>query len=117
MKKIDITKVKTQRNGTPVSQLVRFKINGDGNDVIAGVSGDRVRHWHSDGSWVFNTEYPMDLDLVEAKPLIKGWLNVYRRGCGVFSSIYPTRGLADSQARRDRLACIPIDVADGEGLI
>ena len=115
MKKIDITNVKTQRDGTPVSQLVRFKISGYGNDVIAGVSGDRVRLWRDDGSCVFNTEYPMDL--IEAKPRIKGWLNVYRWGRDDLSSIYQTREIADSQTARGRFACIEIDCEEGEGLI
>lgn len=50
------------------------------------------------------------------KKRIHGWINIYPSTC---SGLYDTRERADSRAATavaDRIACIEIDVAEGEGL-
>lgn len=43
---------------------------------------------------------------------LKGWLNLYRESL----TRYDTREMADRRANGDRIACIEIDVEEGEGL-
>lgn len=45
---------------------------------------------------------------------VKGWLNVYFTK--MTPTIHNTREMADPNAYNDRLACIEIDVEEGEGL-
>lgn len=69
------------------------------------------RVWTSTGS--ASSVGKHDWDLIEAKPRIKGWLNVYRN-CSVY--LYSTREAADMGASPNRIACIEIDVPHGYGL-
>lgn len=62
-----------------------------------------------------------DFDLIEVKPRIKGWVNLYRSEFG--GDIYPLGRVFDSQEQARRvgassqiIACIPVDFEEGEGL-
>lgn len=73
--------------------------------------------WRPHGRYHPDTESP--LDLVEAKPRITGWVNIYDDGCGLILSsrlIHSSREDADKVGRPGRIACIEIDVPHGYGL-
>jgi hypothetical protein len=67
-------------------------------------------------SWTENGFYSAEelagsLDLIEVKPRIKGWVNVY------FSSVNKTKQEADNWlSSSPRIACIPVEFEEGEGL-
>lgn len=45
--------------------------------------------------------------------LVRGWLNIYTTNVG---NLWPDRGMADTNAGNDRVACIYIEVPEGRGL-
>lgn len=53
------------------------------------------------------------LDLIEIKPKIEGWLNIYGPGD---SAMHPTRAEADRFARKTRLACVFVSAEESEGI-
>jgi len=91
--------------------------------------------YHGSGTWdpddftvngrnVTNEEHAEDL--IEVKPEIKGWVNLYPSMAeGRSNTInavkndgywYPTRERADIAAAGNRLACIPVTFREGDGL-
>ena len=51
---------------------------------------------------------------------VKGWVNVYSLKCleGLASceNVWPSKEKANKEASRNRIACIPIEFTEGEGL-
>lgn len=108
----------------------------DGREVrIYATDGDEPYQVHGamkgwDGSWemqiwtIFGAISIYDYnkstnDLIEVKPRIKGWVNVYppEHGRGERASVvHASRERADKCAGANRIACVPIDAAEGEGL-
>ena len=51
------------------------------------------------------------------KKRLRGWVNIYRDNGGLDTLLsYPTREYADLSALKDRLACVYLDIEEGEGL-
>lgn len=86
-----------------------------------------------DGEWVVNSwtkngsasaySGPTFSDLIEVRPRIKGWVNVYRALSGnTYSTFCQTKTEADNDHRASsctssmRVASIEIDIPEGEGL-
>lgn len=65
--------------------------------------------WFSDGQCTSNWSRH---NLRDKPRKIKGWVNVYRNRCYE----YPTKELADADASLKRIACVPIEYTEGEGL-
>ncbi len=81
--------------------------------------------YHSDDGAQYQTMH-RDFDLIEVKPKIKGWVNVYSKDSGgskqiqnVFLSgvVFYTKELANiASLGKSRIACIEIEFTEGEGL-
>lgn len=73
--------------------------------------------WGLDGRYNAHQPHPFDIVAVTPKPepkRIRGWVNVYDEGRGCWR--YDTKEEADRNAFGSRVACVYIDVAEGEGL-
>lgn len=60
-----------------------------------------------------------DFSLIECKPRVKGWVNIYKKdkGYGVgMGGIFATKDIADKNSGGDRIACVEIDVEEGHGI-
>lgn len=87
----------------PVLALVKCA-NGKEDVLFLRLDG---RRWPDENS---------HCDLIEVMPRIKGWVNVYRR-CGRMVYIgHESQEKATKRAGVDRIACLPIDGEEGEGL-
>jgi hypothetical protein len=97
--------------------------NFSGNTSSGNCSGCNAS-WnqsYADGLYVpyvgATKKSPFDIISITPNPepkRIQGWLNIYSWGLG---SLRDTREEADGQiGANERIACIPIDVAEGEGL-
>lgn len=105
---IDITKKYVTRSGLEVEL---YSSKGTGIFTIHGTinfekDGWQITEWTSGGEYLEDREGKYDL--VEVKPRIKGWLNVY-------DQVHSTKKSADAIGT-GRLACIEIDIPEGEGL-
>ncbi|MGG7581717.1 hypothetical protein [Rhizobium sp. Nf11,1] len=87
--------------------------------AIGVVYGNGVQGWDLSGAFSSLGGHGLDLvdEWVEPKR-IKGWLNVYPENDESFDIVkyHPTREQADVSALSTRIACIKIDVLEGEGL-
>lgn len=117
---IDKTKKYRTRDGREAEV---YRTDGGGiKDVIGAIRGDNGKwfpqSWTSDGRVSRWGASPYDL--IEVRPRIQGWVNVYRTQDGHLltghARVYPTRDAADRDATEYRIACIHIDVEEGEGL-
>ena len=83
--------------------------------VFGYIEGAGIAIWRTDGCY-FSDGAAASSDLVaewvEPKR-IKGWVNIDEDYCAYR---YDTRKQADAKASKDRIACIEIDVLEGEGL-
>lgn len=73
--------------------------------------------WASDGHIYLKGElHKNDLTTEEWKERkrVRGWINIYSHDCVVFT--YDTKKEADKYAMKGRIACVYIDVEEGEGL-
>lgn len=105
------------------ARIVCRDLRSEQGSIVAAVtthtgSSEIVVAYFSDGKVFQEGENLYDLfNAPPPKPRIKGWLNVYDTG-EVIRLL--TRSEADLQARtwtcRRRVACIPIDIEEGEGL-
>lgn len=118
---------------TPISKDKTYKTR-DGREVrIYATDGEQSYPIHgavrTNGAWllqcwtpegcVLSHGKPIGCDLIEVKPRIKGWVNVYppEHGRGERASVvHASRERADKCAGANRIACVPIDAAEGEGL-
>jgi len=112
---IDITKTYTTRNGRPV-RLISDK--GAKEFPIVGIVDEGVspRSWTAEGSY-FGNGHHHHCDLIEVSPpkkRIQGWVSVYSDR--YVSDIWSTKEDADRAACPRRVACVYIDVEEGEGL-
>lgn len=57
-------------------------------------------------------------DIIEVPKRIQGWVNVYKLSEGgfYFGGIWEIKEQADIGDAPDRIACIPVDFEEGEGL-
>ena len=89
----------------PLYPVVAAITNEDGIEVI----------WYfTDEGRFINTNVDRVEDLIPKPKRIKGWINVYPY-CYIYG-LYPTKKEADENADPQRIACIEIDVEEGEGL-
>jgi hypothetical protein len=128
---IDLKKKYKTRDGRSVTL---YTVTGKPPYSVHGAIENESATWTDTGrTWNFNTgsEYHQD-DLLEVKPEIEGWVNVY-------ASPAPNSNVSDGPAypgnviftckteadywaennlsgRRDRIACIKIKFTEGEGL-
>lgn len=91
--------------------------DGGGKYPVHGAVWDEEKQEWITRTWTLNGVYRInfesDIDLIEIKPKIKGWLNVYEINDAYF---YTTRKEADKKAVPGRIACIQIEFEEGEGL-
>jgi len=103
-----------------------FRSDGDGRYPVSGfIEGDGRNDWSASGEFYENGMNNHNGDLiaewVEPKR-IKGWLNINRplgAECGDVAStgnVWASKEHADVCASERRIACIEIDVLEGEGL-
>ena len=120
MPKIEMGKKYRTRDGRPVRVLA---VDRQGAfPVVALVQTGSVETalvFSSDGKAPGNPEYA----LIEVKPEIKGWVNLYKNAGMPFAAgrIFATTQLADDEYRSkrstwERLACIYVDTYEGDGL-
>lgn len=74
-----------------------------------------------DSLFIIEKGNPFDIISITPKPeprRIKGWVNVYDFNNINFGNIHASKAEADKHVNRiaERIACIEIDVAEGEGL-
>ncbi len=113
--KITMDKKYTTRDGRPVRVLC-VDAKDEVYPVIALIDRDGTEgcfSFTSSGQWDTDEEGD-ELDLIEEKPRIKRWLNVYPDHFG--RVCHKTRKGADMVAGATRIACIEIDIEHGEGL-
>lgn len=103
-----------------------YEVIAVGRDLVGGKSivaivGGFAHEFYGDG----RTHGPQTdywLDLIPPKRRIQGWVNVYPAMVGRNESacagvpIFSDRRHADESATAQRLACIYIDIEEGEGL-
>lgn len=118
---IDINKKYRTRDGRKVriyavdGGWLNYAIHG----AVSSSQGWEPEWWLDDGrkSKLGGTD---PLDLIEVKPEVKGWINIYRAGKFLpenVSNVHPTKEIADqSAASEGRIACIPVTFTEGEGL-
>lgn len=119
--KLDPNKEYVYRNGEKPWKIIWDVPNGDYTILSITKDGDTWFHFE-DGDT--NTGGFQEYDLIEFKPKIKGWVNIYPlpknshiKHAGVTSGlIYVDSKLADQEAAHDRIACIEIEFTEGEGL-
>ena len=84
---------------------------------IDGEAHNRAHVWTAKGEWLRCKISGKDLIAEWSEPAepkrIKGWLNI---DADNMTRLFDTRREADNGAFSDRIACIEIDVAEGEGL-
>lgn len=105
------------------ARVVCRDLQSDQGPIVAAVmshtgSSETIVTYYPDGKYTRIDTNSCDLHNAPApKTRIKGWLNVFDAG-EVIRLL--TRSEADLQARtwtcRRRVACIPIDIEEGEGL-
>lgn len=97
---------------TKDGRLVRIYANdGDNAYPIHGAIHDegwQIESWTAGGE--FNVDSPVSThDLIPRPKRIQGWVNMYPWS-------HASKGEANMAAGRDRVACVYIDVPEGEGL-
>jgi len=98
------------RDGSKVSNLtILEKPMAHGEEIIGVVDNQLAYRWLRSGK-LCGLIYPNRHDLVVAARRIKGWVNLYR------GRVFSDKHTADHYAQTDRLACVYIDVEEGEGL-
>lgn len=81
--------------------------------VVVTKHGECLQRFTSEGG--FQKATPKhNLDLIEVKPEVTKWLNIYPGGFGCYK--YNTKEDADYNASHLRIACIPITYREGDGL-
>jgi hypothetical protein len=111
MTMIDVKKKYRTRNGRDVT-IVSTRGNGR-YPIIAIIHYDDRDECESltDEGKASTSGMGHDHDLIEVKPKLKGFANIYRGVC------YPSKGAADTYASPDRIACIDLsDYEKGHGL-
>jgi hypothetical protein len=109
---IDLKKKYKTRDGRAVKL---YTVTANPPYCVHGAIENDLASWTADGhSWGTRTEYQEDL--LEVKPEIEGWVNIYSTD-KQFLYIHETREIADKEAKgSQRLACIKIKFTEGEGL-
>lgn len=101
-------------------------IDGDTYPFIGYVNGeyvDKTFFWNASGVCYTERKFNIVAEWVEPKR-IKGWVNIVAKNpenpssshVGRLTCVWPTREMADAYCAYDRLACIEIDVLEGQGL-
>jgi len=103
------------RDGSKVSNLtILEKPMAHGEEIIGVVDNQFAYRWLRNGK-LYGLTYPNKHDLVVVPRRIKGWINVYNVSVR-HSAVYADKQTADYFAHSDRIACVYIDVVEGEGL-
>lgn len=122
MSKIDKNKIYK----TVCDRRVRiYATDGDGAYPVHGAIMTPRNSWEA-AVWTKRGESEVSpdtlaLNLIEVKPRIKGWMNVYRDGSValggmIFGNEKRATEAANLAANRDVVARIQIDIEEGEGL-
>lgn len=87
---------------------------GKGGHIHGAYWSERDSKWYP-MSWYWDgRSYVYNLNLRDKPRKIKGWVNVYPERVG--AHLYSTKEHADRCADPRRIACIPIEYTEGEGL-
>lgn len=108
------------RDGKKVTELTHFKtLHPASEHPLTGVLDGRRETFRLDGTFGL-TPRRSEYDLFMAPKIIKAWVNVYATrvpGYSVnLSSGYSSREEADAHATNTRIACIEVDIEEGQGL-
>jgi hypothetical protein len=109
-----ISKDKTYKTRAGLDVRI-YAVDGMSGEPVHGAiyhpgAGWSLQSWDERGSFWEGAE-KSEYDLIEVKPRIKGWVNVY------FSSVNKTKQEADNWlSSSPRIACIPVEFEEGEGL-
>jgi|SRR3972149_1681528 len=114
MKELDKTKPVQLRDGRQVRNVCWDFLFADGTTRIAAIvrdkSCDYQVQWDNNGRYYHFSDTMSETDLINVPERIQGWLNIYN------TQKYPAKQDADNNAGKGRIACIYIDVTEGEGL-
>lgn len=117
MPRIEMGKTYRTRDGKPARVIAVDRVSLQ-HPVLALVktsaTEEHVYSYTTDGkyAWTIETSH----DLIEVKPEITGWVNIYKVGTDNWYAFKKTREDADGHARAERIACIPITFREGDGL-
>ena len=112
------------RNGEKTFYIGENLVEGvDFPLVFSGLSGG-IHSMRYDGTYAQTPNQPHKYDIIGEWPpepkKVKGWVNVYSLKCleGLASceNVWPSKEKANKEASRNRIACIPIEFTEGEGL-
>lgn len=121
MAKIEMGKTYKTRGGKPVRI---YAVDAGSNYPVHGACEIRAGVWIPE-MWNENGRYSGNhtkdsRDLIEVKPEITGWLNIYDKttlvNTELSSIVHMTKEEANRRAIGRRIACIPITFTEGEGL-